>query len=157
MAQFYSVAFRQEAERHFGARQATEVARQAAAAARRQLVSRPLQSHPAYEHIALHFREVPDKPSHGVFLPEYRQAEELTKLLLRAIDRSGTEPMLSKSIDNDWAAVIQTWLGDGNPIGYCGTGADREELTYLCVVARLNGDLVTAYPVNSYRLPGQGV
>jgi hypothetical protein len=157
VAKFYTVALRHEAEKRFGVRQATEVAKQAAAAARKQLRQKPLQHHHAFEHIRLHFREQPGKPTHSIFLPQYQQPSELTKLLLQATDRPGTEPMLSKSADNDWAAVIQTWFGAGRPIGYSSTGPKREDLAYLCILVDLNGDLITAYPVNSYRMPGSRV
>jgi hypothetical protein len=157
MAKFYTVALRHQAEQQFGVRQATEVAKRAAGSARRKLLQFPLQHHHAFAHIAEHFREQPGKPSHGVFLPQYQQPAELTKLLLRAIDGPGTEPMLSKSDDGDWAVVIQTWFGAGHPVGYCGVGPSQQELAYLCLVADLNGDLITVYPVGSYRMPGNRV
>ena len=91
------------------------------------------------------------------FLPQYQQPPELTKLLLRAIDGSGTEPMLSKSDDNDWAVVIQTWFGAWPPHRLLRRRQDREDLAYLCLVVDLNGDLMTAYPVGSYRIPGNQV
>ena len=157
MAKFYTVAFRHQAEKQFGVRQSTEVAKRAAAAARRKLLQLPLQRHHAFDHISEHFREQLGKPSHGVFLSQYHQPPELTKLLLRAIEGLGTEPMLSKSDDNDWAVVIQTWFGAGHPIGYCVDGGNREDLAYLCLVVDLNGDLITAYPVGCYRMPGNRV
>jgi len=141
----------------FGERQSTEVAKRAAAAARRQLQNLSLEHHHSFAHIAEHFQEQPGKPAHGIFLPQFQQPRELTKLLLRAIDRPGTEPMLSKSDDGDWAVVLQTWFGPANPIGYCGQGEDRQDLTYLCLIVDLNGDLLTAYPVGSYRLAGNRV
>jgi hypothetical protein len=157
MSKFYTVALRQQAEKQFGERQSTEVAKRAVAAARRQLQATPLQFHHAFAHIAEHFREQAGKPAHSVFLTEYQRPTELTGLLLRAIDRPGTEPMLSKSDDGDWAVVIQTWFGAGHPIGYCRVGQDRQELAYLCLVVELNGDLITAYPVDRYRMPGNRV
>ena len=157
MAKFFTVALRHEAEKHFGARQATEVSKRAAGEARKKVLQLPLQNHHAFPHISEHFREVPGKPSHGVFLPQYQQPAELAKLILRVIDKPGTEPMLSKSDDNDWAVVIQTWFGAGNPIGQSGPPQARVDLTYLCIVADLNGDLITAYPVSSYRMPGNRV
>ena len=157
MAKFYTVAFRQQAEKQFGLRQSTEVAKRAATAAKRQLLQLPLQSHHAFDHISEHFREQPGRPAHGVFSPQYRLPPELTKLMLRAIDRPGTEPMLSKSDDGDWAVVIQTWFGAGQPIG-CGiVEGQRVNLEYLCLVVELNGDLITAYPVGCYRMAGNQV
>ena len=157
MSKFYTLAFRHQAEKEFGVRQSTEVAKRAAAAARRQLQSVPLQFHHAFGHISEHFREQPGKPAHGVFLPRYQQPNELSQLLLRAINAPGTEPMLSKSDDGDWAVVIQTWLGIGNPVGYCQTGQTRQDLAHLCIIVDLNGDLITAYPVGSYRMAGNRV
>ncbi|MEO6808746.1 MAG: hypothetical protein ABI353_06505 [Isosphaeraceae bacterium] len=157
MAKFYTVAFRQQAEAQFGARQATEVATRAAASARRQLMRSPIQTQHAFEHLSDHFRLNPSKPAHGVFLATYQQPAELTKLLLKAIDRPGTEPMLSKSDDNDWAVVIQSWFGAGNPIGFSGTGPARRDLTYLMILVDLNGDLITAYPTAGYQRPGNRV
>ncbi|HQR08108.1 MAG TPA: hypothetical protein PLN21_14865 [Gemmatales bacterium] len=157
MSKFYTVSQKQQAEKQFGERQSTVVAKRAAAAARRQLQSLPLQSHHAFAHIREHFRDDASKPSHGVFLPEYQQPTELTKLLLRAIDAPGTEPMLSKSDDGDWAVVIQTWFGAGHPIGYSPAGQGRQELAFLCFIVDLNGDLITAYPVAGYRMPGSRV
>jgi hypothetical protein len=157
MAKFYTVAFKQQAEKEFGARQSTEIAKRAVANARRKLLEVPLRSHHAFEHISEHFREQPHRPAHGVFLRQYHNPAELTRLMLRAIDGAGTEPMLSKSDDNDWAVVSQTWFGDSHPIGYCGAGQDRENLSYLCIVVELNGDLITAYPVACYRMPGNQV
>ncbi len=157
MAKFYTVAFRQEAEKRFGARQSTEVATRAAASARRQILQVPLQRQHAFDHISEHFHDVPCKPTHGVFLPQYQKPLELTKLLLQAIERPGTEPMLSKSDDNDWSVVIQTWFGAGHPIGYCGVGLNRTDLAYLCLIVELNGDLITTYPIGSYRMPGNRV
>src|SRR5947209_5638340 len=83
MSKFFTVAFRQQAEKQFGERQSTEVAKRAAAAARRQLQRLPLQLHHAFAHISEHFREQSGKPAHGVFLPQYQQPPELTQLLLR--------------------------------------------------------------------------
>lgn len=157
MAQFYTVAYRQQAEKEFGARQAGQVASRAAAAARRQLLARSIASSPAFAHIAEHFREDAEKPAHGVFLPQYQRADALTALLLRALANSGTEPMLSKSDSDDWAVLVQTWFGSAQPIGYRGAGAERRELSHLVIVAELNGDLVTAYPVDCYRMPGNRV
>ncbi|MEX2174693.1 MAG: hypothetical protein WD872_10050 [Pirellulaceae bacterium] len=157
MSKFYTVALRHQAEQQFGARQSTEVAKRAAAAARRQLQTVSLQFHHAFAHIGEHFREQPGKPTHGVFLAQYQQPSELTNLLLRAINGAGTEPMLSKSDDGDWAVVIQTWFGAGHPIGYCLPGQDRQDLAYLCLIVDLNGDLITAYPVGCYRMPGNRV
>jgi hypothetical protein len=157
MSKFFTVAHRHQAEKQFGERQSTEVAKRAAAAARRQLQTLPLQFHHAFAHISEHFREHARKPTHGVFLAQYQQPTELTKLLLRAINGPGTEPMLSKSDDGDWAVVIQTWFGTDHPIGYCQVGQDRQDLAYLCLVVDLNGDLITAYPVGSYRMPGNRV
>src|SRR6185437_1383183 len=125
MARFYTVAHRHQAEKEFGVRQSTEVAKRAVASARRQLLQLPLQHHHAFGHISEHFREQPGKPSHGVFLSRYHQPPELTNLLLRTIDAPGTEPMLSKSDDNDWAVVMQTWFGASHPIGYSGSGEGR--------------------------------
>jgi hypothetical protein len=157
MAKFYTVALRHQAEAQFGKLQSTEVAKRAAAAARRQLQALPLQRQQAFAHISEHFREQVGKPAHGVFLTQYQQPTELTKLLLRAIDKPGTEPMLSKSDDGDWAVVIQTWFGARHPIGYCCVGQKRQDLAYLCLVVDLNGDLITAYPVDCYRMPGNRV
>jgi hypothetical protein len=157
MSKFFTVALRHQAEQQFGARQSTEVAKRAVAAARRQLLTIPLQSHHAFAHIAEHFREQAGKPAHGVFLTHYRQPAELTKLFLRATNGPGTEPMLSTSEDGEWAVVIQTWFGHDHPIGYCGIGRDRQDLAVLCVVVDLNGDLITAYPVSGYRMPGNRV
>jgi len=154
MAKFFTIAFKQQAEKQFGIRQSTEVAKRAAASAKRQLLQLPVQRHAAFEHISEHFKEQPGKPAHGIFLPQYQAPVELTKLLLRALDRPGTEPMLSKSEDGDWAVVIQTWFGANQPIGYCGAEQNREELEYLCLIVELNGDLITAYPTPSYRMPG---
>lgn len=171
MAKFYTVAFRQQAEAQFGVRQSTEVAKRAATAARRQLQKLPLQSQHAFPHIAEHFSAQPGKPAHGIFLPKYQQPQELTKLILRAIDNPGTEPMLSKSDDGDWAVVLQTWFGTYNPIGTLAAGLlpavqnvgrtggalPAQQLAHLCVVADLNGDLITAYPTNAYRTAGNRV
>lgn len=157
MAKFYTVAFRHQAEKQFGIRQSTEMAKHAVAAAWRQLQTLALQHHRAFAHLCEHFREQPGKPSHGVFLRQYQQPPKLTELLLRAINRPGTEPMLSKSDDGDWAVVIQSWFGAGNPIGYCRVGSNQQALTYLCLIVDLNGDLITAYPVGSYRMPGNQV
>jgi len=157
MAKFYTVAFRHQAEKQFGERQSTEVAKRAAAAARRQLQTHPLQLHHAFAHIGEHFHEQADKPAHGVFLTDYQQPTVLVQLLLQAINGPGTEPMLSKSDDGDWAVVIQTWFGADHPIGYCRVGQDRQDLAYLCLVVDLNGDLITAYPIGSYRMPGNRV
>lgn len=157
MAKSYTVAFRQQAEAQFGARQATEVAVRAAPSARRQLMRTPIQAQHAFEHLSDHFRLNPGKPAHGVFLATYHQSAELTKLLIKAIDRPGTEPTPSKSDDNDWAVVIQTWFGAGNPIGLRGTGPARRDLTYLMVLVDLNGDLITAYPAAGHHRPGNRV
>ncbi len=157
MSKFYTVAFRHQAEKQFGERQSTEVAKRAAAAARRHLQSLPLQFHPAFAHIREHFREQNGKPTHGVFLPQYQEPTQLTKLLLRAINGPGTEPMLSKSDDGDWAVVIQTWFGVAHPIGFSRVGEGRQDLAHLCLIVDLNGDLITAYPVGTYRMPGNRI
>ena len=155
MAKFFTVAHRHQAEKQFGAGQSTVVAKRAAAAARRQLLMLPLEQHHAFAHITLHFEEDLRKPVHGVFLDEYHSPAALTKLLLRAIDRPGTEPMLSKSDDGDWAVVIQTWIG--SPIGYQPQGQQHLDLAYLRLIVDLNGDLITANPAASYQLPGNQV
>lgn len=157
MSKFYTVALRHQAEKQFGQRQSTEVAKRAAAAARRQLQTLSLPFHHAFAHIREHFREQAGKPAHGVFLAQYQHPTELTKLLLRAINGPGTEPMLSKSDDGDWAVVIQTWFGADHPIGYCRVGQDRQDLARLCLIVDLNGDLITAYPVGSYRMQGERI
>src|SRR6476469_7449904 len=125
MAKFYTVAFRHQAEKEFCVRQSTEVTKRAVAKTRRKLLELPLRRHHAFVHISEHFREQPHRPAHGVFLREYQDPTELAQLMIQAVDRRGTEPMLSKSDDNDWAVVIQNWFGDGHPIGYCGTGQNR--------------------------------
>lgn len=154
MAKFYTVAYRQQAEKVFGGRQSTEVAKRAAAAARRQLLILPLQNHHAFPHIGAHFAEQPEKDVNGIFFVEYQKPAELTRLLLCAIDNPGTEPMLSKSDDGDWAVVLQTWFGLLNPIGYDESHGSRQNLHYLRLVVDLNGDLITAYPTNGYLQPG---
>ena len=155
MPKFYNVAFRPQAEKEFGARQLTEVMKRAVAGARRQLQQTPVQFHHAFPHIAEHFHEdTMDKPVHGVFFTKYHQPGALTALLLRAMNGPGTAPQLSKSDDGDWAVLIQTWFGAGHGIGYKTIGKAKVELAFLCVLVRLNGDLVTAFPSDRYLGPG---
>lgn len=150
MAKFFTIQFQAQAIKEFGAAQAPILARKAAQSAHRLLSREGIASNETFQHIAEHFRPDPAKPHHGVFMPAYRTRPAVAKLMAETAASPGSEPMLSKSDDGDWAVVVQRFYGANSPVGEGG-------LQFLILIVDLDGSPITAYPAARYAPTGARV